>query len=197
MTARIYQAWYSTFLSDWCTSYCFTLLFTKYCSLPTASFVLYYKLTLNIANLNPFSVSSPKFSLLSWFERRIDNCESSPNYGLTVSFWFRLLKRSQSRFSTSSCENVKNPIVESSASDTSTQGFRVSIRGCKQEAIRVHIRSYSQTWLLTWGNATQESWSKQWSNVIFTFRQSEGITLYFNGEEVKKQTVRDIKLYCI
>ena len=48
-----------------------------------------------------------------------------------------------------------------------------------------------------WGNASQETWSTKWSNLAFTFLESEGITLYFNGEEVKKQPVRGIKFYFI
>ena len=62
--------------------------------------------------------------------------------------------------------------------------------GCMQDAILAEVRDYSQSWSVSWGNASLESWSKQWQNIAFTYRQSEGLILYFNGEEVSRKTVR-------
>jgi len=119
---------------------------------------------------------------------RIDNCESSPAYGLTVSFWFRLPKRYQYKYRTSSCSHsIYNRVVQSSTS-SSQQGFMVTFGGCSNDAFIVYINSYTQSWTLSWGNASDPFWSGNWSNLAFTFLQSEGIVLYVNGAEVKKQT---------
>ena len=113
---------------------------------------------------------------------------------MTVSVWFQLLKRSQQRFSTSSCTSVSIYIAESTTSISSQQGFRIRINGCMQDAIQVQVRDYSYLWTASWGNSSLESWSKQWQNIAFTYRYSGSVTLYFNGEEVSKQTVRELEI---
>jgi len=119
---------------------------------------------------------------------KIDECQSTPAYGLTVSFWFKLLKRYQHTFRMPSCGSSHyNKVIQSSES-YSKQGFTVIFRGCIQGAFRVNVRSYSQTWDLTWGNTADAIWSRNWTNMAFTFLQSEGIVLYINGAEVKRQT---------
>ena len=114
-----------------------------------------------------------------------------------MSIWFKLLRRTQLRFSSSWCESQYNTLAQSSTAHKSMQGFILAVRGCETRGFNVHISGYRQSWALTWGNATDESWSKRWSNVAFTFLQSEGLFLYFNGEEVKKQTVNTCTFFLI
>jgi len=138
---------------------------------------------------------SGSYAQISGFGRScpmdIEDCHSSPNYGLTVLLWFKMLRRSQRSFSSTtsgSCEHVYNILAWNLTPHSSEQGFVLAIRGCKTGSFDVQVLGYSQSWILTWGDGTDESWSKRWSNVAFTFLQSEGLTLYFNGKKVRKQT---------
>lgn len=121
--------------------------------------------------------------------RSISSCFSSPNTGLTVSFWFRILKRSQSKFSTSSCQSVYTPLVHTTSHISSYRGFRVTLYGCRKDAIFVGARDYGRSITMMWGNAYNETLYSTWSHFAFTLHTSQGLAMYFNGEEVARKTV--------
>ena len=100
-----------------------------------------------------------------------------------------MLKRSVKRFNPATCTQNGLGIVQSTTSNTASQGFRIFLRGCESQALFIAVRDYSKVWTVRWGNAYDESWYKKWSNVAFTVSRVDGIIMYFNGVEVAKDTV--------
>lgn len=142
----------------------------------------------NVLYLPGISGSYSRFSGVSGCPMSISSCFSSPNTGLTVSFWFRILKRSQSKFSTSSCQSVYTPLVHTTSHISSYRGFRVTLYGCRKDAIFVSARDYGRSISMMWGNAYNETLYSTWSHFAFTLHNSQGLAMYFNGEEVARKT---------
>ena len=122
--------------------------------------------------------------------RDITACATSPNNGLTVSFWFKLFKRSQERFDKTSCSASSVIVVQSCSTVDLENGFIVQFYGCQENAMRVWIRDGTTKLSSYWGNTFHESKHKTWNHFMFTYQKSNGLFLYHNGLKVSQQTVR-------
>lgn len=74
------------------------------------------------------------------------------------------------------------------------RGFQVEFTGCKTDAFVVYAKGDPYLWTAKWGNAANISLHKEWSHFAFTFKANEGISIFFNGNEVKKDVVSNFEL---
>ena len=70
-------------------------------------------------------------------------------------------------------------------------GFQIFIRGCAKSALVVHIRDSNKLAKVAWGNASEKFLSEKWSHLLFTYKYSLGLSVYFNGAQVRNKEVGD------
>ena len=74
-------------------------------------------------------------------------------------------------------------------------GFRIFIRGCAKNALIVQIRDSNKLAKVVWGNASEKFLSEKWSHLLFTYKYSLGLTVYFNGAQVRNKEVGDYQKF--
>ena len=110
--------------------------------------------------------------------------------GFSVSFWFRMLKRARSKFTTSSCSGVKLPLVFTDDGNTySYRGFCVKLVGCNTNAIEVNVRATSRYHRVIWGNAMSPPMYKKWNHLAFSLGTDDILRFYVNGVKVAEAAV--------
>ncbi|XP_065066873.1 uncharacterized protein LOC135692609 [Rhopilema esculentum] len=119
-------------------------------------------------------------------------CRSSPNNGLSVSFWFKLSKRGQEKVVQSVCSTAhKITLAASTRSISSYSGFEVLLNGCTSNAATVTVRDQTSRCIATWGNGTDPS-LQTWTHFMFTYSYVSGLIIYIDGVAVKQAAVTSV-----
>ena len=126
------------------------------------------------------------------FNRKTDNCLPGngiyqDNDGLSVSFWFRILKRALSV--NNACKDRYNEVARTSTNVSSHFGMVVFVNSCAHDAIKVSIRDTRRLYSLSCGSTCGSTMRQGWSHFMFTFSRSKGIVMFINGVQVAMKTV--------